>query len=722
MKLVTAASSILLAAVSVVAASDFPKALRGGLSSTTDGNARKLPTRVINGIDAPVNRYPYTVSLQDGDFHFCGGSLIAPDLVISAAHCSGTTLSGSSARIVLNPQKLSDPIEASEVFSVEEYVSHPLYQTLSLYDHDYMIIKLTGSSSLPTVRLNTNDNLPVAGSSLQVLGWGTTAAAFAVEADTLQEVDVVTITNEECSDAGNAYENDITPDSLCAAEVNKGACQGDSGGPLVIPGSSSEKDVQVGIVSWGVGCAQPECKLFRRGSSCSAFSTNLTDSSAAFLIDPGVYARIEKEFDWIRFQVCRLSSNPPEYFSCDEGKVTFSPTPTSDPTRDEIPVLVSLELDAYGCETGWKIQDESGSVVAEVAAYSIGQSYSTVSKVVSLPRGLECNFVLSDLYGDGFNGRVVLYLGDEANNNKILGYYDQRLNGGSNYFSTIYSFAFQAGEDGIIPNVFPSEAPSSPPAAPSSGPTAPTVSPAPPSHKVSVLFDITTDSRPKETGWLVYMGEEAIYTVQNSTYTDNYTTYSTIVPLTENRECQLTLTDTVGDGLTGDVTVYLGEEASADKVLAYFDGSSIYFSYSYTLDFVVSENATSTGVFPIAAPTPSPGPYDPCNICGGLKSVTDPDAVWNYTSDVSLSCGDLELDGAQGLVSQDYCPFLPSVLSDVCGCDGPPTEAPTSAPLNANYTWVVITCDGDCSSAPGSGSLELTAIAIIMGVTHFFGL
>ena len=53
---------------------------------------------------------------------------------------------------------------------------------------------------------------------------------------------------------------------LCAADVNKGSCQGDSGGPLVIPGSSSEEDVQVGIVSWGIGCAEPERKLIRRFS------------------------------------------------------------------------------------------------------------------------------------------------------------------------------------------------------------------------------------------------------------------------------------------------------------------------------------------------------------------------------------------------------------------------------------------------------------------------
>ena len=82
------------------------------------------------------------------------------------------------------------------------------------------------------------------------------------------------------------------------------------------------------------------------------------------------------------------------------------------------------------------------------------------SKVVSLHRDVEFNFVCSEFVGVGFVGQVVLYLGDEANNNKILGYYNASLDGGSNSFTTIYSFAFQDGEDGIIPNVFPTDQPS----------------------------------------------------------------------------------------------------------------------------------------------------------------------------------------------------------------------------------------------------------------------
>ena len=86
--------------------------------------------------------------------------------------------------------------------------------------------------------------------------------------------------------------------------------------------------------------------------------------------------------------------------------------------------MVSLELDAYGYyEMTWKIQDENGFVVAQVLKVdsSIDQSNSIVSKVVSLSRDVEFTIVLLDSYGAGFNDWVVLYLSDEANNNKILG-------------------------------------------------------------------------------------------------------------------------------------------------------------------------------------------------------------------------------------------------------------------------------------------------------------
>lgn len=84
-------------------------------------------------------------------------------------------------------------------------------------------------------------------------------------ADKLHAVEVNVVSNEQCSQAKGyvgwfnyeSYEGAITTSMLCAKDSNQDSCQGDSGGPLVMKGndSSGANDVQVGVVSWGVGCA-----------------------------------------------------------------------------------------------------------------------------------------------------------------------------------------------------------------------------------------------------------------------------------------------------------------------------------------------------------------------------------------------------------------------------------------------------------------------------------
>ena len=64
---------------------------------------------------------------------------------------------------------------------------------------------------------------------------------------------------------------------VCAARDGIDSCQGDSGGPLIIKGAIASADVQVGIVSWGIGCADPSY--------------------------PGVYARVSEKIDWIQAQI-----------------------------------------------------------------------------------------------------------------------------------------------------------------------------------------------------------------------------------------------------------------------------------------------------------------------------------------------------------------------------------------------------------------------------------
>ena len=117
----------------------------------------------------------------------------------------------------------------------------------------------------------------------------------------LMEVDVKLITNEDCEQSsdgmGNSYHNQIMENMMCAKDLGKDSCQGDSGGPLVLK-SSQGADVQVGVVSWGYGCADEDF--------------------------PGVYSRVSSAYYWIRDVTCRRSVSPPAYFQCDN--VEFSPT------------------------------------------------------------------------------------------------------------------------------------------------------------------------------------------------------------------------------------------------------------------------------------------------------------------------------------------------------------------------------------------------------------
>ena len=136
-----------------------------------------------------------------------------------------------------------------------------------------------------------------------------------ITSSVLMETDVYAVSNEECSksqgnvatDFGQVFttmEGQITNNMLCAWANGTDGCQGDSGGPLVVKGNTPEEELLVGVVSWGLGCAEEEF--------------------------PGVYSRISAQYDWIREQVCGHSDEPPDYLQCTED-MKFTPAPTPSP-------------------------------------------------------------------------------------------------------------------------------------------------------------------------------------------------------------------------------------------------------------------------------------------------------------------------------------------------------------------------------------------------------
>lgn len=164
-------------------------------------------SRIINGARAPINRYQYSVSLQFFGEHFCGASLIAPDLVLSAAHCKR-----KAGMVKINPHSLSRPIPVSEQFNVVEEYVHPFHGSPSSESNDMMIVKFNGNSSLAPVRINDDNAQPKLNERLVVMGWGiTSTSGFGTSPDILHHVNVSYIDNEQCvSISQGAYDGEIT--------------------------------------------------------------------------------------------------------------------------------------------------------------------------------------------------------------------------------------------------------------------------------------------------------------------------------------------------------------------------------------------------------------------------------------------------------------------------------------------------------------------------------
>ncbi|XP_055913486.1 trypsin delta-like [Eupeodes corollae] len=212
-----------------------------------------LEDRIVNGKVASIMQYPFQVSLQKYNSHYCGGSVLTENWILTAAHCLRDIIAQNQIDILTIRAGSSNWLHSGVVKKAEFVSMHPLYEQHSMI-YDVGLVKIMGSLvfgnkikpiALPAV-------LPALYEPVVVTAWGQLSETDGNLASVLQAATLEFLTNDKCASPQYGYGRSIMKSMICADGPSKDSCQGDSGGPLSIP----RTNIQIGVVSWGLGCAK----------------------------------------------------------------------------------------------------------------------------------------------------------------------------------------------------------------------------------------------------------------------------------------------------------------------------------------------------------------------------------------------------------------------------------------------------------------------------------
>ncbi|XP_013413510.1 chymotrypsinogen A [Lingula anatina] len=230
--------------------------------------------QIVGGDESVAHKWPWQVSLQTtSDYHFCGGTLISNQWVLTAAHCVERSRP-SSVQIVLGEHHQAEDSGIEVKMSVSKIIEHPQYNGNGAgFPNDIALLKLSEavsySSEIQPACLPASTDDFLGNNDCWITGWGLTQGTG--DDQVLNELNIKVLSNDECeSKWGSSY---INSGHICLGNGVAGACNGDSGGPLSC--KVGQRYVVAGATSWGI-------------SGCKTEGY------------PSVYTRTSQFVDWIR--------------------------------------------------------------------------------------------------------------------------------------------------------------------------------------------------------------------------------------------------------------------------------------------------------------------------------------------------------------------------------------------------------------------------------------
>ncbi|MFE4699834.1 S1 family peptidase [Streptomyces sp. NPDC056738] len=234
-------------------------------------SAAAVPQPIVGGTTTTTSAYPFMMQITDArQNQFCGGTLVAPDKVVTAAHCMSGETTGS-IRVVGGRTFLNGT--DGTVGTVGKIWINPDYTDATDGDDVAVLTLTTPMPYTPAPYVSGSDTgVYATGAEARIVGWGTTSEN-GTSSNQLRTATVPIVSDSSC--AASYGSNFVASDMVCAGYDAGGVdtCQGDSGGPLLING------VLAGITSWGEGCAEAGYPgVYTRLTTFSSLVTEQVDS------------------------------------------------------------------------------------------------------------------------------------------------------------------------------------------------------------------------------------------------------------------------------------------------------------------------------------------------------------------------------------------------------------------------------------------------------------